>query len=603
MTSYILRALLVSTVFAALSVTSAVGSERRDPDWLPSCGGTYDLCGFVDRDRREVHIPRQFERVFTFSEGLAGVRIEGKYGYIDRTGKVVIEPKFDLVGPFRNGHAEALVGEYVGVIDRSGSFILPPEYARAIPFGKTAVLVQPGAWKSRVRTGSERLETDLLILDERPFALLDLATRTTLEKGLHIEKFDFETFVWARRSPKSEFGLLAPAGTWKIQPTYSQVGSLWNKRASVCRSDDKGRGSARSSDLCSALDENGEQTLPMVPYRIGMYRNGLYSVMGPNKKMGLLNEAGDLIGGRLFEMLKFDEPGPVVAVRENGVWVGMTRDGQMVENPENGKVLLTCPFGLQFRARDGGAEIFKDGKPTTPYVFDRSYYDRDCNFPKWVNLKGKQSFIDADGRLLFDPPYFESTYSFIQGHAGVRANGKWGIIDTSGRFTVAPQYDALSPDEEGVFAVTIGNEKFWVDGRGGRVPKPVMTRERRSALTCREDGGSIIGKAVDGQIRWGLADVDGRILIEPKYRAITCFEAGLAWVPFDDRKQWCPIDRNEQIRADIPCETNLWRMGRTHSVRERMSDDPYESSVLWMRANHDYGLGVRQEPPRYLRVD
>jgi len=37
-----------------------------------------------------------FSQLFSqsFSEGLASVVIDGKYGFIDKTGKFVIEPKF-----------------------------------------------------------------------------------------------------------------------------------------------------------------------------------------------------------------------------------------------------------------------------------------------------------------------------------------------------------------------------------------------------------------------------------------------------------------------------------------------------------------------------
>jgi hypothetical protein len=33
---------------------------------------------------------------------LAGVNINDKYGFIDKTGKVVIEPKFNSVGDFKD---------------------------------------------------------------------------------------------------------------------------------------------------------------------------------------------------------------------------------------------------------------------------------------------------------------------------------------------------------------------------------------------------------------------------------------------------------------------------------------------------------------------
>ncbi|EAJ4643563.1 WG repeat-containing protein, partial [Campylobacter coli] len=39
-----------------------------------------------------------FDNLGVFSEGLAGVGLNGKYGFIDKSGKIVIEPKFDDIG-------------------------------------------------------------------------------------------------------------------------------------------------------------------------------------------------------------------------------------------------------------------------------------------------------------------------------------------------------------------------------------------------------------------------------------------------------------------------------------------------------------------------
>jgi WG containing repeat len=45
-----------------------------------------------------------------FSDGLAAVRLGSKYGYIDKTGKLVIHPQFDLVLNFTDGLALVLCG-------------------------------------------------------------------------------------------------------------------------------------------------------------------------------------------------------------------------------------------------------------------------------------------------------------------------------------------------------------------------------------------------------------------------------------------------------------------------------------------------------------
>jgi WG containing repeat len=88
-----------------------------------------DKWGFINRTADEV-IPRKFDNIYPFSEGLAGVQIGGKYGFIDRQGKQVIPPKFDRVFSFKNGFAPVTIGEHgtvnakVGYIDKQGKLTI-----------------------------------------------------------------------------------------------------------------------------------------------------------------------------------------------------------------------------------------------------------------------------------------------------------------------------------------------------------------------------------------------------------------------------------------------------------------------------------------------
>ncbi len=53
----------------------------------------------------------QFEDVRNFSEGLAAVRVDGKWGYIDASGEMVIEPQFVLASDFSGGIAAVTFDE------------------------------------------------------------------------------------------------------------------------------------------------------------------------------------------------------------------------------------------------------------------------------------------------------------------------------------------------------------------------------------------------------------------------------------------------------------------------------------------------------------
>jgi hypothetical protein len=56
------------------TVLEATAQQPAVPKLLPRCGGLFGLCGFVDRETKAEVIPRRFEVVMPFGEGLAGVQ-------------------------------------------------------------------------------------------------------------------------------------------------------------------------------------------------------------------------------------------------------------------------------------------------------------------------------------------------------------------------------------------------------------------------------------------------------------------------------------------------------------------------------------------------
>ncbi|MCC6274370.1 MAG: WG repeat-containing protein [Leptospiraceae bacterium] len=71
-------------------------------------------------------IPLKFEgSTGYFFDGLVGVKIDGKYGFIDKTGEIVILSQFDGIwsdyrGLFFEGLASIKIGNKYGFIDKTG---------------------------------------------------------------------------------------------------------------------------------------------------------------------------------------------------------------------------------------------------------------------------------------------------------------------------------------------------------------------------------------------------------------------------------------------------------------------------------------------------
>ena len=58
-----------------------------------------------------------------YSEGLIDVKIDHKYGYADKTGSVVIEPRFDTAWEFSEGLAAVAVDAKYGYFEKSGEWV------------------------------------------------------------------------------------------------------------------------------------------------------------------------------------------------------------------------------------------------------------------------------------------------------------------------------------------------------------------------------------------------------------------------------------------------------------------------------------------------
>ena len=83
--------------------------------------------GYVDKTRRLV-IPCQYDNACDFSEGLAEIKKSGKWGFIDKTGREVVPCKYDIVLDFSEGLAIVKKNGKQGYIDKAGREVVPCQY-------------------------------------------------------------------------------------------------------------------------------------------------------------------------------------------------------------------------------------------------------------------------------------------------------------------------------------------------------------------------------------------------------------------------------------------------------------------------------------------
>ncbi len=613
-------ALLISIMMPA----AAMAADRL----IPKCGGEFGLCGYVDSNSSFV-IPMRFEKARPFRHGLAAVRIDGSWGFIERSGRVVIEPKFTWVGSFNGERAEAATPSGVGVIDRSGAIVIPDRFDRAIPFTDDVALVREkraGGPSGRV----PRLGSDLLLGRFRLYHREDgwLTQSAHRFRWFQHPRHMRATRIWA--SFAKSYRLMNASGKWASKEQFNHVQSLHDGLAVVRKV------------KWGAVDANGQIVIPLKFDFLSYFGNGYAVLHGPGslreRKHGLVRSDGVVVAEPIYD--KAERPkrkGGLPRVLQDGIWYEVKSAELIpVDDGTDGKgvKIASCPQGLQVFKRGARYHLTDQaGKP----AFDQpvaalsfgnakdngsisgkalSSHNLDCRAPIGVRVGQDErlwTYVRPDGQPMFNPVrFFPSTYRFARGHTVVGTakrgkNGKWGIINEKGRFTLPLGPHEIRPN--GQVAKLIGNAVFIVikdkkthliDASGAPIPgieSKLDAEKRRRALAC-PSGGTIVG---DGE-RFGIEGANGKLLVAQIHRAISCFRNGVAWAPKEDAGQWCPIGPDGTFRDAPACRRVLYPVRLTHHSAEKFNADPFESSVLWVRAGLRYGLGLRETPPKWRSV-
>jgi hypothetical protein len=113
---------MFSQGLAPVSMTAA-GPYEEEIQYFTHGEPEGETWGYIDTTGKLV-IDYQFEWAGNFREGLARVQQNGKWGYIDKSGEFVIPPRFEWAENFVDGVAEVWVDDVYCFIDRTGRIIV-----------------------------------------------------------------------------------------------------------------------------------------------------------------------------------------------------------------------------------------------------------------------------------------------------------------------------------------------------------------------------------------------------------------------------------------------------------------------------------------------
>ena len=114
------------------SSTGEVLMEPRYHYAEPFCDGLAQVrldgrYGCIDKAGDAV-IPLRYDEMWECSEGLFRVVVDRKHGFVDRTGREAVPLRYDWAYPFKNGLARVQLDGRWGCVDASGKELIPLQY-------------------------------------------------------------------------------------------------------------------------------------------------------------------------------------------------------------------------------------------------------------------------------------------------------------------------------------------------------------------------------------------------------------------------------------------------------------------------------------------
>ncbi len=209
--------------------------------------------GYINKEGKIVISP-QYTDAGMFLEGVASVEMKvddkTKEGYIDKEGKVVISPQFDLAGDFFDDRARIKIDTSYGFIDKQGKIVIAPQYSEVFDFNQNCAAVeQEDVWGFIDNNG--RIVINPQFKGVYPFT----------SSGLSI----------VESANNEKWGVIDKNGKFVVNPQYDEIDGFYDHAAIIKQNDKYGLIDDKGKVLVNPIYSNAE------PYPLSAFGNDVHN--------------------------------------------------------------------------------------------------------------------------------------------------------------------------------------------------------------------------------------------------------------------------------------------------------------------------------------
>lgn len=362
---------------------------------------------------RERYISPLYESPRALEEGLQVIKAGNRYGFIDRTGKIVIPVKYDsMPGSFYNGESMiSIIGGYIR-IDRKGTITYDSRFEEVGNFHEGLATV-----KKNKKMGFINEEGKIVIPLVYDYA-------DYFAEGL--------AYVVTKTEPYTSVVSF-------IDKTNTKILTLKGYEA-YSRQFHDGLFAVKNSDGWGYIDRSGRTVIKNQYSACGKdFDNGFATVgvwVGSGTKYGIIDRSGK----EIFPLKYFD----------------------ISDGFAEGIFCVKEITGTNFKF---GA-VDKSGKIIVPFIYDRT---RNIgNGLISVDNDDKSGAVNALNKIII-PIKYDLMGRFSEGLCIVVINEKYGYVNANGVEVIPAKYDRVWPFENGEAIVKLDGKEFHINTKGERL--------------------------------------------------------------------------------------------------------------------------------------
>lgn len=446
-----------------------------------------------------------YEECGSESSGLLAVKQNGKWGYVNESGEVVIPLEYDASWEqyvFHYGEAE--------------------DYCYAASEGFVP-LVKDGVWEMRNTDGALVIAPG--IFDEiRPVYNGKCWVKKDERWGvIELKKTKSENkknYLALVQNRDGKYGYIDEKGNEAIKCSYDMAYDFSsNGVAAVGVNDSYSEYLRGYNKKYGFIDTNGEQLTPFEYDAVSYINEGVIAVA---KKVGEYGNGEDIlhwgfINGQLKEITEFEYQFEVSPAS-----LSMNKNGLIVVSKSTGQADLNGDFVYNYGVIDStGKEII----PVQQIRYGRTLMDSDLGNEGLIALAKKNTsgyacgFVNYENQTVISFEYENAANFSENGLAAVEKNGRWGYIDVNGDMIIPCKYRmAESFAENGLALVETENGTYeYIDEEG----KTVLSGNWDEAESFGKNGLAMITEeSSDGDTLKGLIDSEGEVIVPAEFKSI-----------------------------------------------------------------------------------